>query len=198
APATTAVDWETVYFDSEPVPKNLLVHDPSPTVDEAWDKVLKYSNIRLSGAEMAAMNKLNDPNNVVLPDTGEFIGQLYVYHQLHCLKRLYQYSWPEYYFPNYTDEDFAINRFHNMHCIDQLRQGVLCNGDTQVTTFKWLDWTNFPSVNDTAPHQCVNFEKIDRWSKERSIDNIYDPGYLMHPTLGPAYPDGKGHKLGVL
>jgi hypothetical protein len=53
-------------------------------------------------------------------------------------------------------------------------------------------------VNDTAPHQCVNFQHLYNWARDHSVDRMFEEGYLMHPTLGPAYPNGTGSKVGVV
>jgi hypothetical protein len=73
----------------------------------------------------------------------------------------------------------------------------MCHGDTSLATFTWQSFTSLPLVNDTAPHQCVNFEKLYKWGSENYIPQLFDKDYLIHPTLGPAYPNGVGSKLGI-
>lgn len=74
----------------------------------------------------------------------------------------------------------------------------MCHGDTQISTYKWEYYTNVPMVNDTAPHQCVGFQTLYNWASENSIAEMFEPGYLVHPTLGLAYPGGEGSKVGVV
>ena len=40
-----------------------------------------------------------------------------------------------------------------------------------------------PLGHDDSKHECVNWDKIDDWSKARSF-NPMKAGYLSHPTLG--------------
>lgn len=77
-----------------------------------------------------------------------------------------------------------------------LRQSVMCQGDTQLLTMKWRTDGRVPTANFTMPHKCVNWEGLEDWAASRRISKLIDPGYLIHPTLGPAYPDGKGDKIG--
>jgi hypothetical protein len=84
---------------------------------------------------------------------------------------------------------------HTEHCIDFLRQSAMCHGDVGLITFEWSPTNLIPIANGTS-HQCVNWEKLDAWTKERSVDML-QPGWLVHPTLGPAYPSGEGDRIGA-
>lgn len=68
---------------------------------------------------------------VAIPEGGGYIGTLNIYHELHCIvrlsfhsktldpanltkqKRLYQYSYQDYYWSDLTDQQREINRLHN-------------------------------------------------------------------------------------
>lgn len=50
---------------------------------------------------------------VRIPDGSGYIGTLNVYHEIHCLKRIHQFMYPDYYFPDFTPEQHEINRVHN-------------------------------------------------------------------------------------
>ncbi|KAK8150887.1 hypothetical protein G3M48_004564 [Beauveria asiatica] len=58
------------------------------------------------------------------PDGRGYLGTLNVYHELHCLKRLHQYTYTDYYFRDLTHE---LNRLHNEDCIDFLRRSSMCH-----------------------------------------------------------------------
>jgi len=77
-----------------------------------------------------------------------------------------------------------------------LRQTVMCQGDTQLLTMKWLPDESVPTANFTSPHKCVNWVNLEAWATNRRIQHLMEPGYLNHPTLGPAYPDGHGDMIG--
>ncbi|KAI0153130.1 hypothetical protein GGR57DRAFT_467789 [Xylariaceae sp. FL1272] len=61
---------------------------------------------------------------------------------------------------------------------------------------RWGEYTRIPIGNFTAPHECVNFDAIQNWARDRVYD-VMAPGVLVHPVLGPSYPDGKPG-LGVM
>lgn len=69
------------------------------------------------------------------------------------------------------------------HCIEVLRQGVMCRGDISLVTIRWQESNRLPVADFTAPHECVNFDAINEWARERRI-NAMQPGLLVHPTLG--------------
>lgn len=58
----------------------------------------------------------------------------------------------------------------------------MCRGDVSLVTYKWETTMRDPGFNFTA-HQCVDWEKLDAWAGERTVD-VYKPGWLVHPTLG--------------
>ncbi len=117
---------------------------------------------------------------------------------------LHKYLYQEHYFPGLDDKMRKKNKIHSgmfssppyklflrntEHCISTLRKFALCHGDIGLITYSWSPLTPKPQANGTA-HQCVNWEKLHTWTKERSVD-MFEKGLLVHPTLGPAYPDGE-------
>jgi mycotoxin biosynthesis protein UstYa len=58
----------------------------------------------------------------------------------------------------------------------------MCHGDVGLITFQWSPHNLIPVANATY-HQCVNWEKIEKWTKARTVDML-KPGWLVHPTLG--------------
>ncbi|GJC92924.1 hypothetical protein ColKHC_01750 [Colletotrichum higginsianum] len=107
---------------------------------------------------------------------------LSVFHELHCIKRLYQTLSPDYYFPNATEREIATNREHNQHCLEVLRMGAACRGDISIITHMWTDIDAQPIVNQTAPHQCVDFDKVMEYSRDNTVD-VYQEDYIVHPKF---------------
>lgn len=69
------------------------------------------------------------------------------------------------------------------HCLEILRQGVMCRGDISLVTFSWDSAARLPLADFSRPHECVNFEKLNRWSGKNAV-NAFEPGLLHHPVLG--------------
>ncbi|KAI9685222.1 MAG: hypothetical protein M1822_004595 [Bathelium mastoideum] len=196
APAIEALEYEEHVFSFE---DRIQEHSsfsgkPSPELDKSWHDLLNAENIKLEPEIMKYYGR--EDIGVALPEGGGYIGTLNVYHELHCLKRLHQYMYPDYHWPELDDHQREMNRLHNEHCIDYLRQSAMCHGDIGLITYEWKEGSRVPVANATS-HQCVNWEKLDRWTKARTVD-MMKPGWLVHPTLGLAYPDGQGDKIGAV
>ncbi|KAF2139772.1 uncharacterized protein K452DRAFT_352505 [Aplosporella prunicola CBS 121167] len=196
SPAIEALEFEEHKFSLEDriQERGSFSGKPSPQLDQAWHDLLNYENIKLEPEVMKHYER--EDIGVALPEGGGYIGTLNVYHELHCLKRLHQYMYQEYYWPDLDANQLEMNRLHNEHCIDFLRQSAMCHGDIGLITFEWKESSRIPVANATT-HQCVNWDKLDRWTRARSVD-MMRPGWLVHPTLGLAYPKGEGDKIGAL
>ena len=74
-----------------------------------------------------------------------------------------------------------------VHCLDSLRQGIMCQGDTSLLTMRWGKMQAIPVANFSSPHQCVDWDRLDAWAEERSVD-VFEPGTLIHPVYGTSMP----------
>ncbi|TQV91039.1 tat pathway signal sequence [Cordyceps javanica] len=196
SPAIPAIKWEEHKFSLEDKiqEKGSFSGKPNADLDKAWHDLLNYENIIIEPEIMAHYDRLDV--GVAVPEGGGYLGTLNVYHELHCLKRLHQYMYPDYYFGDLTAEQHEMNRLHNEHCIDFLRQSSMCHGDIGLITYEWHDNSRIPVANATM-HQCVNWQQLDDWTRARSVD-MMKPGWLVHPIFGLAYPDGEGDKIGAV
>ena len=98
------------------------------------------------------------------------VVQIEVFHQLHCLNYIRHRVY------NQTPEDpggeGSIN-IHTAHCIDYLRQVLMCHGDVHPITHFYREtklrnfWPNF-----TVPHTCRNFDKIVEWAETGSLSGM--------------------------
>ncbi|KAL1311894.1 hypothetical protein AAFC00_001966 [Neodothiora populina] len=160
---------------------------PTAAVDRAWRDLFRYSNIRINAADLA----LRGRTSVQLNDgSGDFLATPDTYHQLHCLWYIFQNVHPESYTVNATNVPILD---HLDHCIDALRQHIMCHATASLQTYSWIPDLKIPWANFTVDNICVDWEEYDGWAKTRSID-LYDPNVLRHPNLGPIFPDGKPTK----
>lgn len=51
------------------------------------------------------------------------------------------------------------------HCIDILRQLVMCTSDVSVITANWVRDFPGPYPDFSVMHKCRNFEKVLHWSE---------------------------------
>lgn len=59
----------------------------------------------------------------------------------------------------------------------------MCKGDISFITLKWGDHQPVPLANFSNPHEYVNWDRLNNWAKERSV-NVFKHGYLVHPKFG--------------
>lgn len=105
-----------------------------------------------------------------------------VYHELHCLKYIRHYIYRDSY-PMIKTNVPSLD--HVDHCIDSLRQLVMCRTDVAIQTYSWIPNLRIPWANFETEHECQNWDALDGWASLRAFD-IYDPKMLRHPTLGKA------------
>lgn len=73
------------------------------------------------------------------------------------------------------------------HCIETLRQGILCRGDVSLGTYTYLSGSHEVTARSWGMHQCVDFEALQTWMRGRSLD-IFRDGVLADPSsLGPEH-----------
>jgi hypothetical protein len=54
-----------------------------------------------------------------------------------------------------------------------------------------------PIALDNGNHQCVKWEPLRKWVKERAFDP-QEPGLVIHPILGEVFANGQGgDKIGI-
>ncbi|KAJ7202038.1 hypothetical protein GGX14DRAFT_399612 [Mycena pura] len=63
---------------------------------------------------------------------------------------------------------------HLDHCIDWIRQALMCAGDTSVIVWQWDPAQNKTTFQGDVAHTCRNFEKLREWGKSHAIQSHYD------------------------
>ncbi|TIC91776.1 Oxidase ustYa [Colletotrichum higginsianum] len=195
SPARSVVEYAEKGFDLEDRIQDgsLYTGKPSAQLDKAWHDLLNDENILLEPEYIQHYGRQDTA--VEVPEGGRYIGTLNVYHELHCLKRIHHFMYSDHYFPGLSTHQKELNRLHNEHCIDFLRQSAMCHADIGLITYSWHADQRMPIANATS-HQCVRWDRLAAWTHERAVD-MMKPDWLMHPTMGPAYPDGQGDSLGA-
>lgn len=61
-----------------------------------------------------------------------------------------------------------------VHCLDLLRQSIMCSSDISVTVWQWVDRDGKAEQLGSVPHTCRNFEAIREWALERRMDVPFD------------------------
>jgi hypothetical protein len=99
---------------------------------------------------------------------------------------------PDYYVPMIPEgatEDPVINTGHRHinHCIDTIRQSLMCAADISVYTWEW-DEERQTTVNKVKnPHVCRNFDKIKEWATVNTKRIYFDGDHrVMNDPLDPS------------
>jgi hypothetical protein len=93
-------------------------------------------------------------------------------HQLHCL----HFIWQDHHrssFPDVQQKTADVPELyerHYEHCVDYIRQGVMCNFDTGIIPYNWVRDHNNPTPNSNTMHKCVDWEKLQDWLKSRAVE----------------------------
>jgi len=191
SPANEVLRWQLHQFHSGDGHEGPYSGYPRPELEEAWENLLGNMNVRLSLKDLKAFNREEDA--VQLPDGSGYAGTLNIYHEIHCVKWMHTYMYQEHYYPNLDDAQREENRLHSEHCLNHLRKSAICHGDVGIVTYKWGQGSRKPYAAATS-HQCIDFDALTDWTNNRTID-MFKPGFLVHPTLGPVYNEGEGKGL---
>ncbi|CEJ87111.1 hypothetical protein VHEMI04306 [[Torrubiella] hemipterigena] len=142
------------------------VGKPSDEIDLAWEELIRGQVVDLIGDE--AKDWVNK--------TTRHHGQWYpvgadVFHQLHCVNMLRRNLNPEYYKP-YNPE--PLHTEHMYHCLDYLRQGVMCQSDLTPMYFEYSAVRHRTRQVQETWHTCRDFDRIQAWSLARDYDAHLD------------------------
>ncbi|CZR52525.1 uncharacterized protein PAC_02402 [Phialocephala subalpina] len=140
----------------------MYVGPPSDRIDEAWDELLvgRYFTVTEGEAEstFGKPHGLHNHKNL-----GYLIG-LDVFHTLHCVDQLRKMLDRDYYFKGkmpYPD------RGHRDHCLDHIRQELMCHADLTPIPVIWYEGHGRSFVQSDVVHTCRNWGVVREYVKER-------------------------------
>ncbi|CEJ92588.1 hypothetical protein VHEMI08231 [[Torrubiella] hemipterigena] len=180
-----------------PTKSNNFNGQPRPELESAWEELMQHQNVRVHQDELGDF--AHDDSVVKLADgSGEYYSTVAVFHGLHCIQRLQKSMYPETYYPGLTKEEIFTLQRHTEHCLDWLREYLMCNADTSLIPIQWSSDSPGPIATDTGKHQCVVWEPVYNWMASRAF-NPSQPGMLVHPIFGDAYNKSSehNHALGI-
>lgn len=145
-------------FDPKKPP---YVGNVSKEIDQNWDDLILPADIHITDNEAKSL-----PSNVQLyrsPETGLYKIELQVFHSLHCLNmirmRVYADQYPEMLTHN--------ARVHVDHCIDSLRELLMCEGNMTPLPIEWSKTGQRINPNYAQRHICRDFGALKAWTQER-------------------------------
>ncbi|KAK6969383.1 hypothetical protein R3P38DRAFT_3243499 [Favolaschia claudopus] len=142
----------------------------SSALDKAWEDLYDFGISRIPKSEAA---KLPNKTSPIPGDPGYYIAELDVFHELHCLNMIRMALDPEYY-PEWNIKLVQRSREHVSHCVDWLRESIMCHVDISVIVWQWNDRVKQSTPKARIPHVCRKFEPIWEWGRENAMRVDYN------------------------
>ncbi|KAI2626887.1 hypothetical protein GGS21DRAFT_266069 [Xylaria nigripes] len=146
---------------------------PTPEVEDAWQSIMQYGTISVTKSDYERVNH-SVRTAVQFPEEagGGYLATMVGTHQLHCLHFVWQDHHRDY-FPKVQHNIKEVPEMyerHYEHCIDYIRQTIMCQFDTGLVTYDWVLQHQNPTPNSNAMHMCVNWDALQGWLQSRAVD----------------------------
>lgn len=92
--------------------------------------------------------------------------ELAVFHHLHCLNELRMALDNGNHESIPRNENHHQDKVHLNHCVDQIRQALMCHSDLTPVPMKELEGE--AELGNSQEHTCRDFDAIWQWVGERS------------------------------
>lgn len=85
------------------------------------------------------------------------------------------------------DNDNVIGYPHIAHCIDIIRQSLMCASDVSMYTWAWEEEQGGIHIQMGNPHTCRNFDAIREWAANHGLaGDMFDNSIrVMNDPLQP-------------
>jgi hypothetical protein len=139
------------------------VGDPSPALDDAWEGLVGDRSFLLTEEE-ARDAWGPDYWQFYNTDRQGYLSGLSTLHGLSCLNLLRQFLDPDYY-PKWKA---AGATWHADHCVEHLRQMLMCSGDATPIPSRWEENIGQWYVYTDRTHTCRDFKSLREWITMRA------------------------------
>jgi len=160
----------TPYIDPQPS-QNQYVGQPNEQIDHNWNQLTRNRYFRLTEEEAEAAWGDEYPEFWDAQENGGgYTVGLDVFHTLHCLDHIRQKFYPDYY-----PQTSIHGQKHHEHCINHLRQMVMCYADATPIPTRFFKGIGHNYVDGDRMHTCRDFGAIRKWTSERfESDGLHD------------------------
>lgn len=145
---------------------------PTPEVNKAWADLMEYGAISVTPEDIQRIG--HNLTAVQYPPEvgGGYLAVAMGTHHIHCLHYVWQDHYTSYFPETKANKEGAPEMYerHYEHCIDYLRQGIMCNFDPGIIPYYWVNKHNQPTPDGNTFHKCVNWDRIQDWLKDRAVD----------------------------
>ncbi|KAJ0419645.1 hypothetical protein BJY00DRAFT_302040 [Aspergillus carlsbadensis] len=195
--SNVAIKHHTQRFNGSLLEENVFRQEAGPEVDAAWAALgVNYRAIRVPAHEAARSGIAGDQVQIREEYGGGYPANVEGLHHLHCLNLLRQslyYNYDYYHAQGtgaFKNDDFIVRK-HVSHCLDIIRQQLICTIDTGVLGQIWL-YPEHPSpfVDFNTEHRCRNFEDIRIWAEMNQLPERTPVDFLKPPGVGDRVFEG--------
>ncbi|GFF41230.1 hypothetical protein IFM51744_04735 [Aspergillus udagawae] len=81
-------------------------------------------------------------------------------------------------------DDVTLGPLHLDHCIDALRQSIMCSSDISPIVYSWNEAAQRVKGNSGTVHTCRDFEAIRQWAIEHQAPEIDYSVHVPDPLKG--------------
>lgn len=173
SPVENDVDftWNLTPVNGSFKKETIYRHPASPEVDAAWDELGASLKSFIIPEEDGPKYGLHPGQLKRLPELGGgFVAVLDSVHHMHCLNVLRKASHFDWHY--YREQGHGLFadpeewvRLHFSHCLDLLRQHLMCMPDTTVSGQVWVNDFG-PLVFANVDRKCRNYDDITNWARE--------------------------------
>ncbi|KZL64566.1 hypothetical protein CT0861_06664 [Colletotrichum tofieldiae] len=156
SPVHDVFEYEDVQFDNAFWKPSPYKGKPTPDLESKWKELWYYGSFGLPDTYLAHLNKSangTDGNAWARTKSGDLLAGLEVFHNLHCLNLIRQYTHRFEY--DYSDDPA-------FHGDEEL---VLAD----VTPFLHTTGSRGIQPDFDSQHRCPKYDRIIQWAKERQI-----------------------------
>jgi len=182
------ISFKPVQFNGSFFQETIFRQPASPEVDAAWESLgVDYRPV-IVPTELGEKSGLG-PNKVQVAEKygGGFPANVEGLHHLHCLNLLRKSLYHNYDYYHalgkgaFSNDDRVI-RSHVTHCLDILRQQLMCTVDVGVLGQVWWNKESPTAFTDfNTKHMCRNFEDVRKWAEAHQAPKDVSEDYLKPP-----------------
>lgn len=104
----------------------------------------------------------------------EYFISITVFHQLHCLNALRKALYPRRYNSSIVGADGNVDygQWHHVdHCVELVRQALVCRPDTTARTFRWHP-AGSQVLHHWTTHTCRAFDPLMEWASAHTVPDV--------------------------
>ncbi|KAK0509232.1 hypothetical protein JMJ35_008603 [Cladonia borealis] len=205
SPAQMAVEYKVVKFKSG-FGSHVTEYQglPSDELDQRWwdlygckpysfsgtsPHVFRLIAVKIVGHSRITKEEATQMVNSTVPipgDSHHYIVELNVFHQLHCLDTIRKGLYPDHYpsiRPGPNGEDEVFGREHLDHCVDSIRQSLMCSADISPITWTWSEKQQGAKAQAEVLHTCRDYGRLRDWALGRQLLAPFDPSVYVEDNL---------------